>query len=102
MMIMQPGILTEALVTEVRDELGGKKDLTALPQIRFEAFEEGIAAQVMHVGPFSTEASTIERVHAFIEESGRRPFGRHHEIYLSDIRRADPAKWKTVIRQPMQ
>ncbi len=45
---------------------------------------------------------TVERVHRFIEASGHGPSGKHHEIYLSDIRKADPAKWKTVIRQPMR
>jgi hypothetical protein len=56
----------------------------------------------MHVGPFSAEGPAIEKVHAFIEASGSVRSGRHHEIYLSDIRKADPAKWKTVIRQPMK
>jgi len=39
-------------------------------------------------------------VHDFIAGRGRLA-GRHHEIYLSDVRRADPAKWRTIIRQPM-
>jgi len=26
----------------------------------------------------------------------------HHEIYLSDARRVDPEKWKTVIRHPVK
>lgn len=55
----------------------------------------------MHVGPFSAEGPTIARLHAFIAERGRLT-GKHHEIYLSDIRRADPGKWKTIIRQPFR
>jgi hypothetical protein len=52
------------------------------------------------IGPFSAEGPTVARVHAYIDaRDGRR--GKHHEIYLSDIRKADPAKWKTIIRQPM-
>jgi hypothetical protein len=43
----------------------------------------------------------IEKVHAFIEASGRRRVGKHHEIYLSDLRRAAPQKWRTIVRQPM-
>ena len=69
-------------------------------QKRFASFEEGEAAQIMHIGPFSEEGPTIEKVHAFIEESSNKRRGKHHEIYLSDIRRADPIRWKTVIRQP--
>jgi len=55
----------------------------------------------MHIGPFSEEGPNIEKVHRYIKESGCRRTGKHHEIYLSDIRRAAPEKWKTVIRQPM-
>ena len=55
----------------------------------------------MHIGPFSEEGPTVEKVHTFIEESNKLRRGKHHEIYLSDIRRAAPEKWKIIIRQPM-
>ncbi len=58
-------------------------------------------AQVLHVGPFDEEGPTIERLHAFITERGELT-GKHHEIYLSDIRRAAPERWKTILRQPMR
>jgi hypothetical protein len=69
--------------------------------LRLERLREGRAAQVLHVGPFSEEPATIERLHAFIAERGLRPTGRHHEIYLSDMRRAAPERWRTIIRQPV-
>ena len=56
----------------------------------------------MHIGPFSEEGPTVERVHAFIAEKGGKRKGKHHEIYLSDIRRANPEKWKTIVRQPFK
>lgn len=102
MMIMQPQFITRELVETTREAVRAKKDLVALEDVRFEEFVEGTAAQIMHIGPFSEEGPTIERVHDFIEESGRTRAGKHHEIYLTDIRKADPAKWKTVIRQPMK
>ena len=103
MMIMQPHIVTRAMADQaIAATRKKKKDLAALSQVRFEVYDEGSAAQIMHVGPFSDEGPVIERVHAFIEQSGRKLAGKHHEIYLSDIRKADPAKWKTVIRQPMR
>ena len=55
----------------------------------------------MHIGPFSEEGRTVERLHRFIAEHGYQRRGKHHEIYLSDIRRAAPEKWKTIIRQPI-
>ena len=102
-MILQPDFVTAADVKSAVAELRRKgKDLPALTLLRLKTLKEGRAAQVMHIGPFAGEGPTIERVHAFIAEQGRKLHGKHHEIYLSDIRRGDPAKWKTVIRQPMR
>jgi hypothetical protein len=102
MMIMQPDFVTPAMIAEATATARKKKTLAALGEARFESFNEGTCAQIMHIGPFSAEGPTIERLHRFIEDSGRRLTGKHHEIYLSDIQKAEPAKWKTVIRQPMQ
>ncbi|HEY3421785.1 MAG TPA: GyrI-like domain-containing protein, partial [Methanocellaceae archaeon] len=78
-----------------------KRSPPAVSKIRFECFGEGLSAQVMHVGPFSEEGSTVKRLHDFIEQSGYRLCGKHHEIYLSDIRKVAPERMKTVIRQPI-
>lgn len=102
MMIMQPEFVTNDMVEEAREAVRKKKAPTALADVRFESFHEGDSAQTMHVGPFSEEGPVIERVHEFIEQSGHERAGKHHEIYLTDIRRADPSRWKTVIRQPMR
>jgi hypothetical protein len=101
LMIMQPDLVTEELVHEAIEQVKTKKNPLALPLVRFESFTEGRAAQIMHIGPFSEEGPTIEKVHSFIEENGSQRRGKHHEIYLSDIRRAAPEKWKTIVRQPM-
>ncbi len=99
-MIMQPEFVTETLVAEVSETVSKKKDLPGLSRIRFEAFEEGRAAQILHIGPFTEEGPTIKKVHDYIRSLGHTFRGKHHEIYLSDIRRAAPEKWKTIIRQP--
>ncbi len=100
LMILQPPEVSAPLVRQCRAALAAKKELPALEKLRYEKFAEGRCAQILHVGPFSEEGPTVERLHAFIEEQGGRLAGKHHEIYLSDIRRAAPAKWRTVIRQP--
>ncbi|HEX9975514.1 MAG TPA: GyrI-like domain-containing protein [bacterium] len=100
LMIMQPEFIARGLVDKGIEELRRKKDPVALSQIRFESFEEGESAQIRHIGPFSEEGPTVEKVHNFIKEHGSERRGKHHEIYLSDIRKGDPARWKTVIRQP--
>ncbi len=101
LMIMQPEFITEEMVKEAIEKIKIKKNPVSLPLVRFESFDEGKVAQTLHIGPFSEEGPTVEKVHSFIKESGSRRRGRHHEIYLSDIRRAAPDKWKTIIRQPM-
>lgn len=70
-----------------------KKELKHLYQ---SSAKEVIEVEV----PFSEEGPMVEKVHQFIDSRSRRT-GKHHEIYLSDIRKADPSKWKTVIRQPI-
>lgn len=100
LMIMQPRFVTVELFQEALKQVKKKKDLPALSGMRFESFHEGQAAQILYFGPYSDEGPTIERIHRFILEQGRRLRGRHHEIYLSDPRRTAPAKLKTVIRQP--
>jgi hypothetical protein len=56
----------------------------------------------MHHGPYAAEGPSIVRLHGFIAARGLRPRGCHHEIYLSDPRRAAPDKMRTVLRQPVQ
>ena len=102
MMILQPALISQEMVAETVVEVKQKKNLTALSQMRFECYQEGKAAQIMHIGPFSDEGPTIAKVHEFIEQTGRTLSGKHHEIYLSDIRKSDPRKWNTIIRQPMK
>ena len=101
LMIMQPDPITARMVEEAQNQSMKKKGNPAISRLRFEPYHEGKAAQIMHIGPFSTEGPTIAKLHAFIADQGSQLQGLHHEIYLSDIRRANPEKWKTVIRQPM-
>jgi hypothetical protein len=101
-MIMQPKFVTEQMFHDAVAQVKKKKNLPALPKIRFENFQEGLSAQIMHIGPYSAEAQNIEKIHAFIKQNGFELAGKHHEIYLSDPRKAAPEKMKTVIRQPMK
>jgi len=100
-MLMQPEFITAEMVESAIKEVQQKKNPVALPMMRFEAFNEGKSAQIMHIGPFSEEGPNIEKVHKFIETEGSERRGKHHEIYLSDMRRTAPEKLKTIIRQPM-
>jgi hypothetical protein len=100
MMIRQPAFVDAASIDAAMADVKRKKGLAAVDALRLESFTEGLCAQTLHVGPFTAEGPTIQRVHDFIETRADLA-GKHHEIYLSDIRRADPSRWKTIIRQPM-
>ena len=107
LMIMQPDVITpelfEAGVAEVRRKRG---DFPALGKLRLEYFDEGQCMQVMHIGRYADEPATVDRMNTFAEENGYRDCigrgGKHHEIYLGDPRKADPAKLKTVLRHPVE
>jgi hypothetical protein len=101
-MIMQPNFVTEALFREAVEQTVKKKDLLAVPKLRFEVFNEGLSAQIMHIGPYAAEQPTVEKIHSYIEANGYEFNGKHHEIYVSDPRKAAPEKMKTVVRQPMK
>jgi hypothetical protein len=100
MMVMQPPFVTREIIAGAIAEVKRKKALPAVERLRLEDFTEGRCAQVLHLGPFTEEGPTIQRVHDFIDARASRA-GKHHEVYLSDIRKAAPERWKTVIRQPM-
>jgi len=103
MMIRQPDAVTGDLLAHLADEVAAKKSMPAARELRLISFEEGAAAQVLHVGPYATEASTIARLHELIREQGFTFDGhrhKHHEIYLGDPRRSAPEKLRTIIRQP--
>lgn len=101
MMIMQPEWITQEMLEEAVKQVGEKKSLPVLPKLRLEGYHEGLAVQILHIGPYDEEGPTIARMHAFIVENGYEPAGKHHEIYLSDPRKVAPEKLKTVLRQPI-
>jgi hypothetical protein len=104
MMIAQPDQVTPLRFASTLDEVKRKKGMVGLNQIKLERFDEGLCAQILHIGPFSAEGPNIEKLHEFIRSQGYTFDGRkqkHHEIYMSDPRRSIPARWKTMIRQPV-
>jgi hypothetical protein len=94
----------EATRAEVEAALAAgraKLDPGMAPGLRVESFPEGQAAQVLHVGPYAAEGTTIEHLHTSIAAAGLRPRGRHHEIYLGDPRTSAPERLRTILRQPV-
>ena len=100
-MVLQPSFVSRETLRAAIEQVKMKKKLAALAALRLETFAEGRCAQILHIGPFSEEGPTVARLHQFIADTGNTPCGKHHEIYLSDIRKAAPDNWKTIIRQPI-
>lgn len=106
LMILQPEIVTKEVFEEAREQVRKKKgDSETLAKARLSHFEEGLCVQTMHIGPYATEPATVERMQAYMAENGWKdnvgPKGKHHEIYMSDPRKAAPDKMKTVLRHPV-
>ena len=101
-MMMQPEHITNDMFREALGQLAKKKPDLALDLLRFETFHEELSVQIMHIGPYAEEPATIAKMDEFARENGYRMRDRHHEIYLGDPRRADPAKLKTVLRHPIK
>ena len=102
LMIAQPDFVKTEHVEECRKAAIEKKGFPKLKDVRFETYNEGNAAQLMHVGPYSAEGPNILRIHKWIKDNGYVIDKKHHEIYISDMRRTAPEKLKTVVRQPFK
>ena len=103
LMVMQPDHITGEMFAEALEKLGQKRakdgrPTQALDRVRMERFAEGLCVQIMHVGPYSDEPRTLEKMGVYAEAHGFVFRGRHHEIYLGDPRRAKPGNLKTVLR----
>jgi hypothetical protein len=99
-MIALPDFVTSKVVTQAIDKAKAKKPLARIADVKLRKMTDGLSAQVMHIGPYSEEKSTILLLHTFIKDSGYKLTGRHREIYLGDPRRSAPDKLRTILRQP--
>ena len=102
-MILQPDHISPEMFSEALNQMRKKKgDQPAFSRLRLEFFHEGLCVQMMHVGPYSTEKATIQKMDRFAHENGYLMHGKHHEIYLGDPMRAQPEKLKTILRHPVR
>ena len=103
MLISLPPWISDADVEAARQSALAKKKLPAIEKVRVVTLSEGPSAQLLHLGPYDDEGPALAQLHhEFFAEHGLDFHGPHHEIYLSDPRRTEPAKLKTVLRQPVK
>lgn len=101
-MLMQPEHITAEMFRDAVEQVREKKPNPALDELRLETFCEGLSIQIMHIGPYSTEPDTLEKMDAYRSENGYAYRGKHHEIYIGNPQRAAPENLKTVLRQPVE
>jgi len=101
MMIVQPDWITLEDIEKAKVKALAKVTQAVLDRVRFETYDEGLAVQLMHIGPYSAEGPNIARLHQFAFDQGYKLTGKHHEIYMGDPNKAAPEKLKTIIRQPV-
>jgi len=102
LLIRMPLYVTEEMMTDVQPVVAARKKNDLIIDVSFAKFTEGRCAQIMHIGPYSTEPETIAILMEFITDSGLAVSGLHHEVYLSDPRKTEPSRMKTIIRYPVR
>ncbi len=105
MMIAQPAWIGPEIVGAARESSRRKsrqQPPAALERVRLEPYAEGTSVQALHIGSYDSEAPVLARLHdEYLPQHGLTFNGRHHEVYLSDPRRTEPAKLRTILRQPV-
>lgn len=102
LLIRMPNFVTSKIIKSAKEDVFKKKGIDLIRYIKFEKINEGKCVQIMHIGPYSTEPETIKQMKSFMKENGFTENGFHHEIYISDPRKTDPKKMKTILRQPIK
>lgn len=101
-MIMVPDWIDRRMFDVAKASAEAKSTSDASSRIRLETLDEGLCVQTLHVGSYDDETPVLDELHhRYIPSSGMTMTGKHHEIYLSDPRRVEPTKLRTILRQPV-
>ena len=99
LMIRQPDFVDEAYAKFIVKEAKKNKPNALLNDVKFEEIEEGKVVQMLHVGSYDSEVESFKIMEEFVKESGfERAEKLHKEIYLSDARKVEAEKLKTILR----
>ncbi|MET0196512.1 hypothetical protein CH289_03590 [Rhodococcus sp. RS1C4] len=101
-MILIPDWIDDEKVSAAQDSVERTGNPVGLRRIRTMTLDEGRCVQTLHVGPYDDEAAILATMHDdVIPRTGASMTGKHHEIYLSDARRVEPSRLRTILRQPI-
>lgn len=98
-MIRQPDFVTKKVATEIIERAKKKKPELNYNKVRYESITEGLCVQILHIGSYDSEKESFNKMDAFCKENNLERLSLvHKEIYLSDARKVEPSKLKTVLR----
>lgn len=102
LLIRLPDFVVKSDLDLARNETYKKKGAELINQVEYFQMSEGKCVQMMHIGPFTTEPESLQKILDFCDENKLAKNGKHHEIYLSDFRKTEPEKLKTILREPVK
>lgn len=98
-MIRQPDFVTQEVVDRAFENVRKKKDHPLLDQVTFETMEDGLCVHMMHIGSYDDEPQSFDQMKKYIKDNNLEiKTLRHREIYISDARKTEKSKLKTVLR----
>jgi hypothetical protein len=98
-MIRQPEFVTDELAQTVLENTKLKKPHPLLQNVQFGSIEDGLCIQMLHIGPYDTEKESFHKMEDFCKEQNLRRLSKtHRELYITDFRKTEPEKLKTVLR----
>jgi hypothetical protein len=104
LLMVQPKEVTKTMLEEAvgafQKQKGKEKPSPLLSAVELEVIEEGRSAQMLHVGPYTEELQTVNKILEWIKENGGKNIGKHHEIYLDDATKTPPEQLRTILRYP--
>jgi hypothetical protein len=101
-LIRMPDCIGSEHLASATEKIRSKGETPGLDDLHMRVLDEGQCIQMLHVGPYDQEEASISQMKALAREEGLAPLGPHHEIYLSDPRRVEPARLKTILRMPVR
>lgn len=98
-MIRQPDFVTKDIVDRAFGNVRKKKPNPLLDEVIFNSIEDGLSVQILHVGSYDDEPKSFQLMKSFIAHNNLEIVTlQHREIYISDVRKVEPSKLKTVLR----
>lgn len=98
-MIRQPDFVNVEVANKAFEIVKKKKPHSLLQEIYFDEIEDGLSVQIMHSGSYDSEPASFYKMKEFIDDNGYKLKTLiHREIYLSDFRKTEEDKLKTILR----